>query len=382
MSVEVNATLSFSAEHIAHKFDENLNSSKNMKSEIKLELINCKNHFIKIINEQNLMINNLQNKINVEMQAMNDRHLHVLCDINKSIAIINNNIRSNSGPNITTKSYSSVIQSRKSSPQERESIDNLIIIKPKDCRMKSFETEKIAKTIINQNKGKTFVKNARKISKGGLILECNSFPEREELVKILADKNDSLTISRPAKRMPKIAIYSVPQEVKSDDLINEIIENNIAIKNYLKTTNCQDLKEEIKVKFMLRKHEKSHHNNWVIEVSPEMRKVIVNMRSILIDWKSCHYADYMPIIRCYKCNDYSHYARDCTREESCGHCGQSHKTKDCDCSHQKFCTNCDRRNKSSNGRTPALETSHSSFDHKCETYLRIKALVESNNNYE
>jgi hypothetical protein len=284
---------------------------------------------------------------------------------------------------IGNKSYSSAVKTSLPSIEDNQS-KNLLIIKPKDNNKKSFETEKMAKSILNKNNCNIQVRNARKISKGGIAIECNTSEECEEALKLISNKSEDLIATKPAKKTPKIVIYGVPENMCETEIIDEIIDNNIDIKNYLESINGENIEQEINIKFKFRQKQRSYLNNWVLEVSPNLHKIIANKRSILIGWKSCSFANYISIIRCYKCNGFSHIAKDCRQEtESCGHCGKTHKTKECDQSHDQFCTNCDKHNKSSKTRSlNHFATNHSSYSNKCESLLRIKSIIQAKFNYE
>jgi len=363
------------SEKIALKFSNLINSSRNLKSDIKDGLLECVEEFKSLINSQNNVIIEQKSHISNVLQTQVDRHFNATQALSQQIEEIKQMIGN--------KSYSTAVKTSLSSKEDSQP-KNLIIIKPKDNNKKSFETEKMAKSIVNKNNCNIRVKNARKISKGGITIECQTSEECEQVIKLISDKSEDLTAAKPAKRAPKIVIYGVPEEMSEKEIIDEIVDNNNDIKDYLDSINSDNIEQEISVKFKFRQRRKNYFNNWVLQVSPNLHKVLMNKRSILIGWKSCSFANYISIIRCYKCNGFSHIAKDCKQQfESCGHCGQSHKTKECDQLHNLFCNNCDKHNKSSKTTIfKPFATNHSSYSNQCESLLRIKSIIEAKTSYE
>jgi hypothetical protein len=115
----------------------------------------------------------------------------------------------------------------------------------------------------------------------------------------------------------------------------------------------------------------------VIEIAPEIRRLLLIIKSIYIGFQSCRYREYLHIIRCFKCNGFGRIAKDCLFEShSCGHCGQDHDSKTCSKTSPKFCINCDKFN-NTNKSNKRLKTDHTVFDDKCESFVRIKNIVNS-----
>ncbi|KMQ86751.1 reverse transcriptase [Lasius niger] len=67
----------------------------------------------------------------------------------------------------------------------------------------------------------------------------------------------------------------------------------------------------------------------VIEVKPEVRKVLLERGRIFLRYAACALADHVRIVQCFKCLSFGHYAANCKGKPSCGHCTGEHEMKDC-----------------------------------------------------
>lgn len=103
----------------------------------------------------------------------------------------------------------------------------------------------------------------------------------------------------------------------------------------------------MKMKFKFRKNDAKQSDRYCVEVSPGLRNTILKTGRIFIDWESCPVVDSLPLIRCFKCNGFGHKSEVCKQtEECCGHCGQTHKTRDCNSNSSQYsCVNCIKHNK-------------------------------------
>jgi hypothetical protein len=125
-----------------------------------------------------------------------------------------------------------------------------------------------AKNIVIANKLRIGVKNIRNISKGGVIMECDTSEDTDKIINAIKSHSNEIIATKPIKKKPKIAIYGVSEEFSDHDIIDELIEKNEAIKTYLACVNSEDIDQEIKIKFKFRRNNKiSTANTWVLEIN-------------------------------------------------------------------------------------------------------------------
>jgi hypothetical protein len=347
-----------------HLLDKSGNISREIKSGLKTNIGKME----KIFKDQ---INVLKNK-ELESNDSSDSHIDCLQSLNKRLESIEKHLMS--------KSYANAVSSGQQTIEDKTKY--MVIIKPMDKKMSSKDTENILKTRVQTKDLKIGIKSKKYISNGGIIIECRSAEECQHLSQEVEDRKIGLIAEKPMKRRPRLILFDVNTDMNETQLLDHIINNNNAINDYMKD-KCEDISRELEIKFKFRKRDPNLNDKYCIEVSPQLRKIIMKTKRLFIGWNSCRIEDSLPIIRCFKCNAFGHKSNECSLEhDQCGHCGKSHETKTCQASNEmKKCVNCIKHN-----LKPYLkkkfETNHSSFDNKCESFIRIQEIVKSKISYE
>jgi hypothetical protein len=349
----VNNTFISNSVNIFKVFNENINLSKNVRSDIKSSLIKCAAELMEIIKLQNELIIKQKYEYFSGLKTHNDRHIEILNDTNKQLFEMKNHK--------PVKLYSNVVKSGEDMQLENKQ-KHLIIIKPEDNKT-SKQTEDIIKKYIKPNDIKIGVK-------------CQLLSEEIE------KKQLNLKVNKPTKKKQTIVLRNVSPDIPEPDLINSLIENNIQINNYFANQN-KDITDELKIKFKFRKKSPKYDDNYCLEVSPEVRKIMFRSGRIFIGWKACKIEDSLPVIRCFKCHGFGHKSGECKLEdEHCGHCGDRHKSSECTSDRSQYsCVNCIKHNAKPNQRNK-FETNHSSYNRSCPSFSRIKEIVKTRINYE
>jgi hypothetical protein len=366
------ATFLVECESVFKNFIENLNKSGNLSKTIKAELEQRAKDFKNIIHNQSELIIELKLKINCDLDQRFERHCIEIENINKQLSVINNKISANNN----IKTYSSALQSNSISFNNKN--ENLVVIKPKNETMPAMQTTRVVRQIAEKHKLNTGVKNIKSIAKGGIIINCINKIESIKLINKINEESQDLTASVAKKRWPKIAIYGVNGDIQENELINEILAKNQLIADYFEGKSIDERNTELKMKFKLRKKSRFQENSFVIEVSPQLKNNVFNqIEKLNIGWKACRFSEFISIIRCFKCQKFGHKSMDCKEShEVCGHCTESHKSKECPKSEgEHCCINCKRFNDLK--KQNIFATNHSSFSNACESFKRIKNLVIS-----
>ena len=131
----------------------------------------------------------------------------------------------------------------------------------------------------------------------------------------------------------------------------------------------------MKYEFSLRAKNK-YSEHIVIETSPEIRNLIMKNKCLRIAFNVCKCANFITIIRCYKCFGFGHFKKDCNRNAMISLCSTDHDHRNCNANHKK-CLNCTKYNlKIINPNQKLINTSHDAFSESCPTYqyVRLKVL--------
>ena len=81
------------------------------------------------------------------------------------------------------------------------------------------------------------------------------------------------------------------------------------------------------------------NHNWIISVDDKGRALLLTRKRICIDFERIRIVDYIPIIRCFKCQKFGHVISKCENEQICPKCAENHEEKVCKADFVK-CGNC------------------------------------------
>jgi hypothetical protein len=363
----------------------------NTANEVKLASTKCTDSLFAIINKQIDLINELKRESNNSdiLSAINGR-FDSLENVNQNLCSEINELKSQIG----NKSYASTLSG--SAPKIFTEIvsqkpRNLVIIKPKDEKSGCKQNKHVIHSVLERMSKINVVEDVKYISKGGLIINCVTKEDTKEISNIINQElKDKFVVDKPRLKKPKIVIFGVDSEITEETIVNNITEENREIKAFLKNNSSDATTEHINVKFKFRRKTRDDSTSsetqnqrqnrystetWVLEVSPQLRKIIINSRSIKIGWHSCRVEDYILITRCHNCNNFGHFKKDCKAAQACGHCGQSHDSRVCQApKNALFCVNCDRVNKNKRSNRK-LNINHSVFSEECNCLKRIVNLI-------
>jgi hypothetical protein len=95
-----------------------------------------------------------------------------------------------------------------------------------------------------------------------------------------------------------------------------IIKQNEKIDDFLSDQNSE---QHIICKFIIKSKSKIKSKNpklkLIIEVSPELRKIILNLNKLNIEWSRHSVKDFIYITRCFKCLGFGHSKNNCDSDQ-------------------------------------------------------------------
>lgn len=283
--------------------------------------------------------------------------------LEKHILSIKNDIQKQPQPTYATATKNIPVHKQEGTKPARSTI----LIYPKEgMNTTSEETRDKVKAMIQPKDLKLKVSRVNKIRNGGIVMEIDK--DQVKAVKEIIQKD--LDIRNPKKRNPYIKIFDVPRNMTVDELCKATYEQNLAGGDITES----DFKMEFKPAYKTGPRN-DNHVQWVVEVSPKIRKKLISVGRLFIEWSSLKVVDHCAISRCYRCQRYGHLAKDCKGVETCSHCaGEGHGFKDCTNKKQgPKCINCQKSRMNHN---------HAANSEKCATFLRERARMLEKTNYE
>nr|CAI5827879.1 unnamed protein product [Callosobruchus analis] len=197
-----------------------------------------------------------------------------------------------------------------------------------------FDTDvfRYISTSVNPAEINVCIYSTRKI-KNGLVVLCKDEKSLERL-KVNLNSNKALnsiyTISESKRFKPRLLIKNV--KLNNLNTPEQFIE---------RITTLNKIEETSHIKYVTKlKHFES--TNLVIEVSPDLRKLILNKGYLYVAWKRCEVSDHIHILRCSKCCAYGYTVKNCSLDVVCGKCAQHHKFAFCKSTSEE-CVNCINR---------------------------------------
>jgi hypothetical protein len=384
MEGEESSRFLLSSQSIISNFYELISLPKNLSKEIKDKIMKCVDELAEVIKGQNQVICGLKDQISNELNKCVEKQSQQFNEIIEKLDQI--------GPNTGRMSYANVLSAPPTGLKKnfsRKMDKNVVIVKPKNggtCK----QTEAAIKSVAKKKLKYGSIEEIKNTSRGGLAIKCRSEEDIDDVIQMAAECQD-LEAFRPKKKNPLITVYGVDEDITKEIIIDQICSNNKDIKDYL-SSNKQKPENHLKVRTVFNKNKnqktgqsdpRPQRQTFILEISPAIHKILINLRSILIDLRAYRWADYVSITRCYKCQRFGHIAKYCREQETtCGLCAEHHETRQClkqESDHK--CINCVRFNRLKNV-TKKADEKHTVFSDKCQRLITIRSQIKANIIYE
>lgn len=194
------------------------------------------------------------------------------------------------------------------------------------------------------------VKSMQTRKNGKVIIQCNDSQSLENVKEKLSKKIGSeFSIEKPTERRPVLKVVGLHDYVDEETAINYIRKQNDTI-----ITSESVLKIE-----QVRKRET--YTTLLISTDIVTFKKVMQRRRLLIGWNSCKCWEHLEIIRCFRCQMIGHISANCSEVEVCPKCAGSHAIKNCN-QEKICCVNCSQANVNLNLQ---LNTEHYAWSINC-----------------
>lgn len=172
----------------------------------------------------------------------------------------------------------------------------VVLVFPDGEEKDSKKTKAIVKESLRPQEIGVQVKAVRTIRDGGLAIETNT---REQLEKVKAAPSlleKGFKVQEPRVRGPRLLIYDVPEEEKTESLAGVIWSQNFS----------DEVEQEVFVRgFKVIRRNKSN-TNMVVECSGAVRNLVRAKGRIFIGWGCCRVVDFVFPLRCNRCYAFGH----------------------------------------------------------------------------
>jgi Arginine methyltransferase-interacting protein, contains RING Zn-finger len=205
----------------------------------------------------------------------------------------------------------------KQSPEPTKKVQTVFISKEGKS---SKEVQCLVTTLVSPARDGIKVKRMRSTPKT-LILETNDESDVAKLTTHRGLKNEQLVVEAPRKRNPLLIVYDVPRDIKDNELVNAIHDQNFG------ETDQEPFESQFRLRFKVGPQSKDtvHH---VVEVTGPLRRHILGVRRLYVGFTSHAVKDYTVLPRCLRYQDLGHVTKHCRQTESvCAHCGEQGHTR-------------------------------------------------------
>jgi hypothetical protein len=368
-------------------FNSIIDSISNLNKSKKELMLECVQKLMKIVDNQNTEISGLKDQLN-----------HVLSTQLKQQQSVNKEIidrLDKMGTNYGQKSFTDVVSYKPvhSLAKEFPKMDkNVIIVRPKNVDQKCKQTEMDFKQCARLHSKTSQIEEIKNISKGGIVVRCQSQQAVQDIKKMATDKCPALEVFEPKHKKPSIILRGVDSDISKESIVGHIEDGNREIKEYFETNPTEHIENHIKVRVVLqmgrhtsatqstsqREDQQNKRNNFILEVSPAIRRILNRMRSMIIDLHSYRFSEHFSIVRCFKCQRFGHTAKNCREQKiSCGQCCEEHDTKSCHKPKSEHkCINCIRHN-SAKHVVKKVAVNHTVFNDQCPILTRMRETIKS-----
>nr|CAI5840480.1 unnamed protein product [Callosobruchus analis] len=186
---------------------------------------------------------------------------------------------------------------------------NQLIIKPKNGNEDNVNLEDELRRVLNPSELGVNIDNVRKTATDDLVINCDSAECLSKVKSNLENRSDVVRVQLPKKVNPKVCIIREEVEVNKNDLNKD---------------------EEVIVKELITRNNLEHFSNdLIIEVSKDVRDVLITKKYIYFGFKKCNLVDHHHVIRCFKCNKFEHMKGHCKNNITCFKCAESHTSPEC-----------------------------------------------------
>lgn len=314
-----------------------LNQSRNIKTEIKTEVVQAVEKLYQLVKEGEPVTRNRQRELTdvspspntqIKERTLDDLHTLLkensmaLSQIKEGMAKQAEDLQSLVG---ATKTYASAVtgQPKGNIPDRKPALHSIAVTSESETDTGEEVLTKIRHSLAARDKGLR-VEKVRKVKDGKVIVSCSTEAQRDLIAERLKGAGGHLIINEIKNRDPLLLLRNVLNYNTDEDIQSALRSQNGAL---FKDLNEADVRTEIRFR---KKTRNPHVSHVVVRVSPQIWRRALEAGVAYIDLQKVKVEDQSPLIQCSQCLGYGHSRRFCKDSvERCSHCGGPHLRSEC-----------------------------------------------------
>ena len=245
-----------------------------------------------------------------------------------------------------------------SSPwDDKQKVDHLkqMMVIKKDNDGKPVDRNRLEKTCVENGVGILNTFQLNKSNDTALILKSKH--DADILKQKLGEALPNHQLDQVATKVPRITVVGLQRQYDKSELKDMICKQNPGISLLINSPTTSEVDKKLDVVAIIPLKNNSDVFKAIVLTSNIIRSAISNQndRIYIGSQPVCKVYDSFFVLRCYKCQEFGHFSKDCTKSETCGHCSGPHQTRDCEVKADPAaacCNNC-KKVDSSDSRHPA-----------------------------
>lgn len=249
---------------------------------------------------------------------------------------------------------------------ERATLHSVVVSSKEDFDTGEEVLEKIRKAV-DAKEGWVQVERVRKAKDRKIIMGCATKEERRKIKERLEAVGENLVVEEVVNRDPLLILRDVLL-VHSDEEILKALRNQ----NREVFHDIGDEAARIKIRYR-KKTRNPHVSHVVLSVSPTIWRRAIEGGKLRIDLQRVRVEDQTPLVQCTRCLGFGHGKRFCKEAaDLCSHCGGLHLRADCpdiQLGEAARCINCTKAKTGNHD--------HNAFSNECPVRRKWDALARA-----
>lgn len=327
------------AKNCVTKAKINLSNSRNIKTEIKNEVISAVDRLYQLVKEgetvkgktkkvESEKVNKMQTeevtkkgggKGEKDLIDKMEAHAKLIRENNDKMEKLKETIEKQQEA-LERQTYASVAAAPNRQTRGQTALHSVVVTAKDETETGEEVLNRIRKAV-NAKESGISVEKIRKAKDRKVIVGCRTEEERDKVKAKLRGATE-LNVEEVKNKDPLVILKDVLKYNTDEDVLSSLVNQNKAI-----VGNTKGLKMEIAYKKNTRN---PHTHHIVLRVSPKIWQCLVDAETVLIDLQRVRVADQSPLVQCSLCLGYGHGRRFCKETtEKCSHCSGPHLKTEC-----------------------------------------------------